>query len=65
MKIELKWRIKIMKRQDGQYFTRTNPFMHQVFFNWLEQIPEPDGCPANGCCREMVMGLIKTIQEEP
>lgn len=29
-----------MKRQDGQYFTRTNPFGHKVFFDWLDQIPE-------------------------
>jgi len=27
------------KRQDGQYFTRTNPFAHKIFFDWLNQIP--------------------------
>lgn len=29
-----------MKRQDGQYFTRTNPFSHKAFFDWVSQIPE-------------------------
>lgn len=29
-----------MKRQDGQYFTRTNPFGHKIFFDWLKKIPK-------------------------
>lgn len=29
----------MMKRQDGQYFTRTNPFAHEVFCKWVQQIP--------------------------